>query len=156
MALCFSGHFILVDNICASQSEAKFMPTNQKPSLCKPIRSQVYANQSEAKFMPTNQKPSLCQPIRSQVYVFAAEILSKFLSGKSINSLQQGKYDSTVWDKCTLGLDGWLWQILFPSVAEPKLFIFGSDSGYSSTFVHNFGSGSSSCHIMTLKTVLKQ
>ena len=42
------------------------------------------------------------------------------------------------------------------SVAEPKLFIFGSDSG--STFVHNFGpdfgSSSSSCHILTLKTVL--
>ena len=28
------------------------------------------------------------------------------------------------------------------SVAEPKLFIFGSDFG--STFVHNFGSGSDS------------
>ena len=29
----------------------------------------------------------LCQPVRSQVYVFAAEILSKCLSEKSINSL---------------------------------------------------------------------
>ena len=37
------------------------------------------------------------------------------------------------------------------SVAEPILFIFGSDSG--STFVHNFGSGSSSRHILPLKTV---
>ena len=42
------------------------------------------------------------------------------------------------------------------SKAEPKLSIFGSGS----TFVHNFGSGadpgssSSSCHILTLKTVL--
>ena len=33
-------------------------------------------------------------------------------------------------------------------VAEPKLFIFGTDSG--STYVHNFGSGSSSCHIFSL------
>ena len=42
------------------------------------------------------------------------------------------------------------------SVAEPKLFIFGSDSG--STFVHIFGSdsGSSSCHILPLKTLLSQ
>ena len=42
------------------------------------------------------------------------------------------------------------------SVAEQKLiFVFGSHSG--STFVHNFGSGSSSCHILPLlkvKTVL--
>ena len=38
------------------------------------------------------------------------------------------------------------------SVAEPKLFILDSDSG--STFVHNFGSSSSSCHILPLKTAL--
>ena len=45
---------------------------------------------------------------------------------------------------------------LFISVAEPKLFIFGSGS----TFVHNFCSGSSSSsspsHILPLKTVLKE
>ena len=43
------------------------------------------------------------------------------------------------------------------SVAEPKLFIFGSDTGFGSAFVHNFGSGSSSIsisiHILTLNTV---
>ena len=40
------------------------------------------------------------------------------------------------------------------SVAEPKLFIFGADS----TFVPyvGSGSGSSSSHILTLKTVLEQ
>ena len=39
-----------------------------------------------------------------------------------------------------------VWRLVFSSVAEPKLFIFGSGSG--SPFVHNFGygSGSSSCH----------
>ena len=39
------------------------------------------------------------------------------------------------------------------SVAEPKLFIFGSGSDFG----HNFGSGSSSSynHILALKTVLK-
>ena len=44
--------------------------------------------------------------------------------------------------------------IFLISVAEPKLFIFGS--GYGSDFGHNFGSGSSSCysHILALKTVL--
>ena len=35
------------------------------------------------------------------------------------------------------------------SVAEPKLFIFGS------TFVYNFGSSSSYSHILPLKTVIK-
>ena len=39
------------------------------------------------------------------------------------------------------------------SVAEPKLFIFGSGSDFD----HNFGSGSSSSYsqILALKTVLK-
>ena len=39
------------------------------------------------------------------------------------------------------------------SVAEPKLFIFGSGSDFG----YNFGSGSSSSysHILALKTVLK-
>ena len=43
------------------------------------------------------------------------------------------------------------------SVAEPKLFIFGSGSSSGSDFGHNFGSGSSSSnsHILALKTVLK-
>ena len=42
----------------------------------------------------------------------------------------------------------------YTRVAEPKLFIFVSGSG--STFVHNFGSGSSSsyCRILSLKTVI--
>ena len=39
------------------------------------------------------------------------------------------------------------------SVAEQNFFFLDSNSG--STFVHNFGSGSSSCHILPLKTVLK-
>ena len=38
------------------------------------------------------------------------------------------------------------------SVAEPKLFIFGSGS----IFVHNFGSSSSYSHILLLRTVLKK
>ena len=40
------------------------------------------------------------------------------------------------------------------SVTEPKLFIFGADSG--STLVPYFGSGSSFSHILHLKTVLQQ
>ena len=40
--------------------------------------------------------------------------------------------------------------IIKSSVAELKLFIFGSGSD----FVHNFGSGSSSSHVLPLKTVL--
>ena len=46
-------------------------------------------------------------------------------------------------------------KIVFSSVAEPKLFIFGSGSDFDHNVGSGFGSSSNYSHILALKTVLK-